>query len=292
MSKRTGLGKGLAELIPAAAPPQDGEQVESLRIEDIEPNPFQPRREFDAEALAELAASIRAQGLLQPITVRKGGNGHFQLIAGERRLRATRDIGQTLIRAIVRDVNDKQLLELSLVENLIRSDLNEIEVARSLHRLQNQYGYSTTQLAEVIGKSRPAVSNTLRLLELAEPIQDMVRNGALSAGHGRTILSFPGAMQEKVASQCSREGWSVRELERRANQANDRRPMRRPRKKSGMAPGALPQLRRYEKDLMEHLGTRVKLVEQGGEGSIAISYYGAEDLERILGILLRDKNPI
>jgi ParB family chromosome partitioning protein len=292
MNKRTGLGKGLAELIPVAAPPQNGERVVSIAIEEIEPNPYQPRREFDADALAELAASIRAQGLLQPITVRSAGDGGFQLIAGERRLRATRDIGQTVIRAIVREVTDKQLLELSLVENLIRSDLNDIEVARSLHRLQNQYGYSTTQLAEVIGKSRPAVSNTLRLLELPDAIQEMVRAGTLAAGHARTILSFPSEMQGKVAEQCAGEGWSVRELERRANQANDRRPMRRPRKKNGMAPGTATQLRRYEKDLMEHLGTRVKLSEQGGEGAITITYYGAEDLSRILGLLLRDKSPI
>src|SRR5262245_59325100 len=126
MNKRTGLGKGLAELIPVAAPPQNGERVVSISIDEIEPNPYQPRREFDSEALAELAASIRAQGLLQPITVRSAGDGGFQLIAGERRLRATRDIGQTAIRAIVREVTDKQLLELSLVENLIRSDLNDI----------------------------------------------------------------------------------------------------------------------------------------------------------------------
>ena len=148
MSRRRGLGRGLAELIPVAEPPREGELVQDISLGLIEPNPFQPRRDFDPQLLAELAASIQAQGLLQPIIVRPLADGRYQVVAGERRLRATRDLGHTTIHAIAREVNDQQLLELSLVENLLRQDLNDMEVAEALNQLQNSYGYTTTQLAE------------------------------------------------------------------------------------------------------------------------------------------------
>ncbi|MBN2080672.1 ParB/RepB/Spo0J family partition protein [bacterium] len=292
MSKRRGLGKGLAELIPAAAPPLDSEVIRELEVGLIDPNPYQPRRNFNPEELAELAASIKSQGLLQPVTVRTTLNGRFQLIAGERRLRATRDLGQTTIRAIVREVDDRQLLELSLVENLLRTDLNDIEVAEALRELQNRFAYNTTQLAQVIGKSRPAVSNTLRLLELPDTVQGLVRDGRLTAGHARAVLSFPVDHQEAIAAQCVTESWSVRELESRAAEANQRKPMKRPRKKGGSIPSAPAALRRAESQLIEHLGTRVKISEQRGTGTIQVTYHGADDLQRILDILLKGVNPI
>lgn len=291
MSKRRGLGRGLAELIPAASPPQDDEIVHELAIELIDPNPFQPRRDFNAAELAELAASIEAQGLLQPVTVRPAA-GRYQLVAGERRLRAVRDLGRTRIRAIVRDVDDRQLLELSLVENLLRTDLNDIEVAEALQRLQNTYGYTTTQLGAVLGKSRPAVSNALRLLELAETVQVLIRERRLTAGHGRAVLSFPEDRREAIAAQCASEGWSVRELERRASEASQRKPVRRPRPRKGGSPPAPQALRRAEARLIEHLGTRVRVTEQRGGGTVQISYHGADDLARILDILLRGASPL
>jgi ParB family chromosome partitioning protein len=292
MTKHRALGRGLAELIPAAQPPQAGESIVELPLARIDPNPYQPRRAFDPAELAELAASIRAQGLIQPITVRPAAGGRYQIVTGERRLRATRDLGQTTIRAIVRPVDDHQLLELSLVENLLRADLNEIEVAEALLRLQQHHGYTTNQLAEVLGKSRPAVSNTLRLLELPPSVQEMVRQRALSAGHGRSVLSFPAPQREAVAQRCAREGWSVREVERQAAQAAKREPVRRPRAKAVVLPAAPAALKRAEQQLIEHLATRVRVTEQGGVGSITITYHGAEDLERLLGLLLRGASPL
>jgi ParB family chromosome partitioning protein len=292
MTKHRALGRGLAELIPAAQPPQAGEVILELPLAQIDPNPYQPRREFEPQELAELAASIRTQGLIQPITVRPSPGGRYEVVAGERRLRATRDLGATAIRAIVRVVDDRQLLELSLVENLLRADLNEIEVAEALQRLLNQYGYTTAQLAEVLGKSRPAVSNTLRLLELPEPVQALVRQGALSAGHGRAVLSFPSVQREEIAQQCAREGWSVREMERQSAQVKKREPVKRPRARSVALPSAPAALKRAEAQLIEHLATRVRLSEQAGVGAITITYHGADDLARLLDILLRGASPV
>ncbi len=291
MSSRRGLGRGLAELIPAASPLQAGEAVQELELGLIDPNPYQPRRDFNQDELAELAQSIKSQGLLQPVTVRSW-HGRYQLVAGERRLRAVRDLGWTRIPALVREVDDRQLLELSLVENLLRADLNDIEVAEALASLQNQFGYTTTQLAEVIGKSRPAVSNTLRLLDLSPAVQLMVRSGALSAGHGRAILSFAPDQREELAEAAAREGWSVRELERRSTEASGKPPVRRPRKRNSGIPTAPPALKRAESALTERLATKVRLSEQRGSGVIAITYHGAEDLERILSLLLAGQNPI
>jgi len=292
MTKRRGLGRGLAELIPVVAPPQAGEAVVEIALKQIDPNPFQPRRDFNPTELAELAASIKAQGLLQPITVRPLPDGRYQVVAGERRLRAVRDLGQTAIRAIIRDVSDKQLVELSLVENLIRADLNDIEVAEALHHLQAEYGYTASQLAAVLGKSRPAVSNTLRLLELPLSVQQLIRDGTLSAGHGRAVLSFPSEQREEVAEQCAREGYSVRELERRAARANERVPVKRPRRKRHDLPSAPAALKRAEKQLQDYLGTRVRVSERGGVGNITVTYHGADDLMRLLELLLRGTSPM
>lgn len=292
MSRKRGLGKGLAELIPAAGPLRDDEKILELRIAQIDPNPYQPRREFDQEELNELRASIKSQGLLQPVTVRSSGNGRYELVTGERRLRACRDLGHNQIQAILRDFSDRQLQELSLVENLIRADLNEIEVGEALENLQNRYAYTTSQLAEVIGKSRPAVSNTLRLLELPDKIKQLIRDGRISAGHGRSILSFPQESRDEIAESCAREGWSVRELERRASEAANRPPIRRPRQKVIVKGSETGRLKQTEARLMEYFGTRVKLSEQGGNGTISLSYHGEEDLQRLLSLLLSDSNPL
>ncbi|MDQ3022788.1 MAG: ParB/RepB/Spo0J family partition protein [bacterium] len=298
MSKTRGLGRGLAELIKPASSGSDG--VQEIAVALIDPNPLQPRVEFDPEELAELAASIMAQGLLQPVTVRRAANGRFELIAGERRLRATRDLGQTTIHAIVREVDDRQLLELALVENIMRSDLNEIEVAEGLRELQGRHGYSAQQLADVIGRSRPAVSNALRLLELPQRVRDLVRSGTLSAGHARAVLSFPEKEREAIADEAVRKGWSVRTLESVARQ----HPWRK-KSSSGAVPAlkgkeqrpeaaATETLRRAEHQLMEHLGTKVQIDAgaNGKPGSVSIHFHGSEDLERLLSFLLRGSSPV
>jgi ParB family chromosome partitioning protein len=292
MTKARGLGKGLSGLIPRGDAPASAETVAELPVELIDPNPVQPRREFAPEQLAELAASIRAQGLLQPVTVRPVGGGRYQLIAGERRLRATRDLGLPKIKAIVREVSDRQMLELALVENLLREDLNDIEVAEALLSLQNEYAYTVGQLAEVLGRSRPAVSNTLRLLELPAEVQQLIRSGALTAGHGRAVLSFPARDREEIAREASREGLSVRELERRASSRSSKPAVARSRDGGRTtSPSSSSELKQAEKRLLEHLGTKVKVSEAAGVGSITIAFHGAEDLERILDLLLEGSNP-
>jgi ParB family chromosome partitioning protein len=292
---RPGLGKGLSELLPAAAAaPQAGERVQDIEIELIDPNPYQPRREFDPQELAELAASIKAQGLLQPVTLRPSSTaqGRYQLIAGERRVRATRSLGGKTIKAIVRQVEDRQLMELSLVENLLRTDLNEIEVAEALLSLMNQHAYTTTRLAEVLGKSRPAVSNTLRLLELPQGVQELIRAGRLSAGHGRAVLSFPPEQRDTIALEAAEKGYSVREMERRGAEASQRSVQSRPRKKQSPEAGAAQRrLRQAEQQLTEHLGTKVNVQQQGENGSITLAFYGEEDLERLLELLLKGASP-
>jgi ParB family chromosome partitioning protein len=291
MTRQRALGRGLAELIPAAGPPRDGERVEQIAVALIDPNPYQPRRDFDETELAELTASIRAQGLLQPVTLRRHAE-RYQLVAGERRLRAVRDLGWTHISAIVREVDDRQLLELSLVENLLRTDLNEIEVAQAFRNLEDLYGYTATQLAEVTGKSRPAVSNTLRLLELSEQSQELIRSRTLTAGHGRALLSFPPPQREELAEQAAREGWSVRELERRASELLQRKPVRRARRKKPAAiPSSPSALKRAETQLTEFLGTKVRVAENNGKGTITVRYFGADDLKRVLDLLLRSASP-
>jgi ParB family chromosome partitioning protein len=299
MSKARGLGRGLAELIKPSAS-TNGAFVQEIAVSLIDPNPLQPRIEFDPEELEELAASIRAQGLLQPITVRPAPGGRYQIIAGERRLRATQDLGQVTIRAIVREVEDKQLLELALVENLMRSDLNEIEVAEALRELQTRHGYSAQQLAEVIGRSRPAVSNALRLLELPARVRELVRTGVLTAGHGRAVLSFPEAAREAIAQEAARNGWSVRALESVARQHPWRK--KPAKKQEGTGPSLRPAagqasanaIRNAEQKLIEHLGTKVQIDGGSGSkpGSVNIQFHGEEDLERLLGILLRDASPL
>jgi len=301
MSKTRGLGRGLAELIRPA--PAAGESVQEIPVALIDANPLQPRQEFDPAELEELAVSIKSQGLLQPVTVRSGTGGRYELVAGERRLRATRDLGHTSIRAIVREVDDRQLLELALVENIMRADLNEIEVAEGLRELQRRHDYTAQQLADVIGRSRPAVSNALRLLELPAQVQELIRRGSLSAGHGRAVLSFPEAQRADIAAEALRKGWNVRTLESVARQ----HPWRKKSAKAGgaglragqdsqvgTAASPTTPIRQAEQALMEHLGTKVEIQPTGKDrpGSVVIQYHGDEDLERLLGLLLRDASPL
>jgi ParB family chromosome partitioning protein len=303
VSKSRGLGRGLAELIRPTAPIA-GDSVQEISLALIDPNPLQPRIEFKPEELEELAASIKAQGLLQPVTVRPAAKGRYELVAGERRFRAMRNLGRMTIPAIVREVDDRQLLELALVENVMRSDLNEIEVAEGLRELQSRHDYTAAQLAEVIGRSRPAVSNTLRLLELPATVRELVRSGQLSAGHGRAVLSFPEKEREAIAEEAIRKSWNVRTLESVARQHPWRKKTSRADTPVGQKPGdkkadksvgpTAQSLRRAEQLLMEHLGTKVQIEagSAGKPGSVNIQFHGDEDLERLLKMLLTDANPI
>ncbi|MEW5933462.1 MAG: ParB/RepB/Spo0J family partition protein [Bacillota bacterium] len=271
-SARRGLGKGLGALLP-----QEG-LVQDIALEQVRPAPGQPRQRVDEEGLAELAQSVRAHGVLQPVLVRPVAGG-YELVAGERRWRAAQLAGLKTIPAVVKEVDEAERLELALVENLQREDLNPMEEAAGFRQLLEKFGYTQEQLAARVGKSRSYVANTLRLLALAEEVQEMVRAGRLSAGHARALLALPDrSAQVAVAEVLVQRGASVREAEemvRRQVQGGARE--RRPKEDEKWAP--------WEDRLRRVLGTKVSI--RGGEerGRIEIQYYSRADLERLLELL-------
>lgn len=281
------LGRGLEALLgpspttsEAAA---DGTLVQ-LPVGQIRPNPYQPRRSFDDEALNDLAGSLTASGLLQPIVVRSAADG-YELIAGERRLRAADRLGWRTIGAIVREVDDRTLLTLALVENLQRDQLSPIDEALGYQRLMDEFDVSQGELAGLVGRSRPAVANALRLLKLPDDVQDLVHRALLSTGHARALLlatdvrSIPG-----LARRAVDEGLSVRELEALAR--GDRAPERRPRagRRSARKPDA--EVRRVEDALRRHLKTDVFLTRRGKGGRVTVNFYSNDDLARLLELIL------
>lgn len=279
------LGRGLEALIATAAPPAAaaGERLQRVPIGLIRPNPYQPRKEFRAEELAELQASLEANGLLQPIVVRPAGTNSYELIAGERRLRAATQLGWSDIPVVVRDIDDRTLLTLALVENLQRADLNAVEEAEGYQRLIDDFGLTQQRVAELVGKDRSTIANTLRVLQLPESVQRMVRDGQLSLGHARALLTLE---DDRAIAAAAREvidkGLSVRDIEARARQA--RPDKRRPVVK---VPGQDTEVRRVEEQLRRHLQTDVSVtVSRDYRGTIAISFYSADDLERLLDLVI------
>lgn len=290
MAKRQGLGRGLDALLGGAAeamkeetPLQqtkedEGEQVVMLRLSDIDPNREQPRRRFDESALQELADSIRAVGVIQPILVRRTGS-RYAIIAGERRWRASRTAGMTEIPAIIREWDEVRRLEAALVENLQRDDLNPIEEARGVGRLIEQCGLTQEAAAERLGKSRPAVANLLRLLTLPESVQNMLEDGRLSAGHGRALASLPRDMQLRLAQLAAAQGWSVRQMERICAQQNEeKKPVKTERPRD-------PEFKRLERMARDVFGTRAELTGDEQKGKLVVHYQTAEDLQRIWELL-------
>ncbi|HVX40508.1 MAG TPA: ParB/RepB/Spo0J family partition protein [Gemmatimonadaceae bacterium] len=292
------LGRGLEALIPgsttasASVPASD---LQRIPIARIRPNPFQPRREFDPAELAELEASLKASGLLQPISVRRRGDA-FELIAGERRFRAATNLGWTDISAIVRDFDDRTMLVLALVENLQRANLNAIEEARGYRRLIDDFQLTQQQVAEAVGKDRTTVTNLLRVLSLPEAVQQLVEQGSLSPGHARALLALSGnADPLAVANDAIARGLSVRELEqlvRELSGGGDRTPeSQRTSAKTSVSPSAAPDpaVRRIEDDLRRYLQTDVRVQLTGPEkGKIEVAFYSNDDLDRVLELILRD----
>jgi len=300
------LGRGLEALLAVTQPPQaakaaaEGAEtpapetgVQKVPIASIRANPYQPRKEFRDEELADLEASLKATGLLQPITLRPAGRGAYELIAGERRLRAATRLGWTEIPAIVREVDDRTLLTFAIVENLQRVDLNPLEEAEGFKRLIDEFGLTQQQVADVVGKDRTTVTNLLRVLSLPDPVRAMLRDGAISLGHARALLalSTPAHMQQ-LASAVTAEGLSVREVERRVRALNE--PAAEPAtgdagRRTGPAPAQqlTGHMRLVEDRLRKKLQTDVSISLAGGEkGSIRIGFYSADDLDRLLdGIL-------
>jgi len=296
-TRRGGLGRGLDALIPAAsapdadgptagaAQPVAGARFVELPLDAITPNAAQPRTSFDEEALAELVTSIREVGLLQPVVVRETGPDRYELVMGERRWRAARAAGLERIPAIVRRTADDAMLRDALLENLHRSQLNPLEEAAAYSQLLQDFGATHEQLAERIGRSRPQISNTLRLLGLPPAVQRRVAAGVLSAGHARAILGLPtAAAQEAMAVRVVAEGMSVRAVEEAVALAGsdpDEPPA--PRRRSR---GEVPvEYVAVADRLSEHLETRVTVDGARGRGKVVIEFADAEDLHRILGVL-------
>jgi len=294
------LGRGLGALLPkrdaveperadqnaapAEATPAEAGRHREVAVDQIHPNPRQPREHFREDALQGLAASIRAQGVLQPLLVRAAGDG-FELVAGERRLRASRLAGLATVPVVIVDLADEQLLEAALVENLQREDLNVLEVAYAYRRLLDEHGLTHEQVAARVGVSRGQVTNMLRLLDLPEPVQAQLLGGELQMGHARALLSLSsGARMLQLARRIGTEGLSVRETERIVKQ-DQATPARGP---SGSRPAAKPKdpvLEDWEHQLRQLFGTKVRIQDRNGKGEIAIEYYSAADFGRIVGIM-------
>ncbi len=252
-----------------------------LPLQKVEPNPNQPRRDFDPESLEALSESIAQHGVLQPLTVRELESGYYQIIAGERRWRAARLAGLREIPAIVIEADDKKATELALIENLQREDLNPVEEAMGYSRLLKEYGMTQEDAAKRVGKSRPAVANALRLLQLTPEILEMVKTGALTPGHARAILSMKEPKKQKEAAQkIAALDLSVRQAELLCRNLN-----REPKPEPEAQPLAVDYIAECEKSLSRHLGRGVKIVNGKRKGRFELEFYGQEDLQRLLEIL-------
>ena len=288
MAANKGLGKGLGALLSNEGIPEASkDSVVELKINDISPNSDQPRKQFDEEALSELAASIKENGIIQPIIVAKRGSG-YRIVAGERRWRASRLAGLKVIPAIVRDLTDQQTMEQALIENIQRQDLNPLEEAFAMDNLMKEHGLTQEALAKKLGKSRPAIANTLRLMNIDESLQDFIRNGDLSAGHARALLAITDKEEQKKAADVVMiKEMSVRETEEYVKSILDPKPLKAKKTLSKDSPVALSS-KDIEHKLASHYGTKVKLKlkdEKKGNGSIVIEYYSYDDLDRLLEMM-------
>lgn len=285
MTKRKtelGLGRGLNALLGDPDLQPQGEGSVTLPISQVEPGLNQPRKRFDQEALADLAESIRIHGIIQPLTVRRLSTGYYQIIAGERRWRAAKLAGLTEVPAVIMEADDRKVMELGLIENLQREDLNPAEEARGYQTLMEEYGLTQEQVAQQMGKSRPAIANTLRLLALPEDIMKLVEEGQLSAGHARAILGAPTpAMQRQAAKKVVEGQLSVRQTEALIK-ALQKQAQEKPKPAGEDLSLYLGEL---EKDLSGRLGRKVKIAHRGKRGKIELEYYDSQDLEGLLALL-------
>lgn len=284
MAKQKGLGRGLGALL---GDPQEVSAEKSpyqlLPIYKVEPNPNQPRQAFDEEELEALADSIREHGVVQPLTVRETAGGYYQIIAGERRWRASRIAGLTEIPAVIIEADDRKTMELALIENLQRQDLNPVEEAQGYQVLMAEYGLTQEETAKRVGKSRPAVANALRLMNLCPEVLEQVRSGALSAGHARAVLSLEGQKQIQAAQKIVALGLSVRQAELLCKTLGKEPPKEKP------VSLAVDYVAECEKSLSKHLGRGVKIVNGKRKGKFELEFYGQEDLQNLLDALMKLK---
>ncbi len=317
VKQRGALGRGLSALIPGAPSPSSdafGEggderpvsplyqfeervrllgRVAEIEVDTIRPNPYQPRKDFDETALDELAASIRQLGIIQPVTVRALGEGRFEIISGERRLRASRRAGLKRIPAYIREADSEEMLEMAIVENVQREELNPVEVALAYQRLIEECGLKQEDVAVKVGKSRVAVTNTLRLLRLPPRVQAALRDGSLSPGHARALVNVEdAALQVRLMQRAVDEGLSVRDVEDLVRQSREKPAAAAPLAAPDDAPAAAPpsrddlEVRAFADRLRTRLATQVAIRHKGPQGGkIEIAYYSDDDLERLLGAL-------
>ncbi len=282
MKKQSGLGRGLGALLddPNLDFTQQRGGVLSVPLHKVEPNPLQPRREFDEEALQGLADSIAEHGMIQPLTVRETGTGYYQIIAGERRWRAARKAGLSEVPVLVVEADDRKVMELALVENLQREDLNPMEEAAGFRTLMEDYGLTQAETAQRVGKSRPAVANALRLLSLSDELAELVRNGSLSPGHARALL---GLKSEKLRMQAARRilalQLSVRQAETLCKTLDRETETPKP------APLEVDYVAECERSLSRRLGRKVRIVNGKRKGRFELEFYGSDDLNRLLWAL-------
>ena len=284
MALEHGLGKGLGALLGDAALQTQSEGALSLPISQVQPGLNQPRKRFDEETLADLADSIRVHGVIQPLTVRRLSSGYYQIIAGERRWRAAKLAGLSEVPAVVIEADDKKVMELGLIENLQREDLNPIEEANGYLVLMRDYGLTQEEVSKRVGKSRPAVANAIRLLDLPDPVRQLLEEGRLTAGHARAILSAPsGSFQRILEQRVVEEDLSVRQTEALA------RRMAKSAAEDGKETKEEDPYRIYRdaaaKDLSDRFGRRVSIVQGAKKGKIELEYYDDNDLNALLDLL-------
>ncbi len=281
-SKQRGLGRGLGALIDDFSAPETTAEVTRLPLQKVEPNPGQPRKRFDEEELQALADSIAEHGILQPLAVRAVGDGYYQIIAGERRWRAARLANLQEVPVVVIEADDRTVMELALIENLQRQDLNPMEEAEGYQVLMEEYGLTQEQAAARVGKSRPAVANALRLLALPEEVRQLVENGTLSAGHARAVLSLPTQrLQKSAAQKIIALHLSVRQAESMCKRlaAEEKKP-------EPARTVTVDYVGECEKALTRRLDRKVKIINGKRKGRFELEFYGAEDLQRLYDALL------
>ena len=279
-----GLGKGLGALMGdfAVETPAAKSPYQMLPLHKVEPNPDQPRKDFDPEELQSLADSIATHGVVQPLTVRELPNGYYQIIAGERRWRAARLAEIREIPAVIIEADDRKVMELALIENLQRQDLNPVEEAMGYQTLMQEYGMTQEDAAKQVGKSRPAVANALRLLNLSDKVLEMIRKGELTAGHARAVLSLKTQkLQDAAAQKIATLGLSVRQAEQLCkNMGKEPAPVKEPTL-------AVDYVAECEKSLTKHLGRKVKIISGKKKGRFELEFYGQDDLQLLLDALMK-----
>ena len=285
-NKRGGLGRGMEALFSTAyeESPGENELVTEVELSQIRPNPYQPRKHFDPEALNELAESIRKTGVFQPIIIRRSTIKGYELIAGERRVRASKLAGKTTIPAIIRDLNEEAMIEIAVIENLQREDLSPLEEAVAYAMSMENLRLTQAQVAERIGKSRPYIANYIRLLQLPESVKDLVSQEKLTMGHARTLLGVnDSAQMVKLAKQVIKEHWTVRQLEEKVQSINQQSAKDKSVKTKKVTKS--PYIRALENQMEEKFGSKSNIVVKGNRGKIEIEYVSQSDLTRILDIL-------